>query len=535
MVAIKNKIRLIILTLTLSVITLMGLGGVTTLSAQGDEGSMITARIEELSGDLNYMSLLTLDAQYSAQSDSLNKALTEYRKVFIIGGDEAMDAQAKISLLEQSIFEIRKERSNVNEQIEAIEKQWREQNSEGEVVEDDSRNNLNNSSTTSSIDIYPTEIVGLISQSSVVKSTLSKEDLESLDEADHQEAKISALYQQFMDDYVRASELQQLYNQTEIEQVALSYAKEFDLLHEQMDSISNMLSPIWLKVYDDKLFIYSLLLETLNDNEVLQDGLNSIRKAEIAASEIGDNVAYESIISYVYKKLALVEFESAIAERFNLPRAVDSLLDTAEKLTAQRKSTDLPELSIKERNFILYEPIVYSTTTIYDSNNAIPQTIHYIKGDVYRVLFGSYKAKQDVSTFKGAAPLSVEQVDGMYRYYGGSYATYLEVEAAVAKAKERGFKSPEMVVWLDGKQRNLSQDPLPADDRYNIVIEGSPTLADESSTIIEKLGGGATLTRIATNKYVVTPLRNILIAEDLKNALSNINREVIFAINKITD
>ncbi|MFR9620404.1 MAG: hypothetical protein SNH63_04180 [Rikenellaceae bacterium] len=489
----------------------------------------VTPRIEELAGDSTYMSLLALDAQYVLESDSLSREIAANRELFLAGGDQAFEAQSMIMTLEQAQFSLRNRRSVTTSQIETIEQDWisKNQSTNDALVEVD----INGAAEDTQI--YPTEIVGHISQSGIVGKTLSAVDLKSLVGADNDEHRASALYNRYVENYLRAAELQHLYNQTEIEEEALEYEVEFSALEMERDSLATDLEPLWEQIYDDKLFIYSLLLETLNNNELLESGLKSLRKAEVKVSTVKSLAANPAIVDYMHKKLAMVEFENQIAERFNLPRAADSLLDVAQKLMVQRSSDEMPQPTIKERNFIPYEPMVFSTNVIYSDSLPIPQTQYYTRGRVYRIQLGAYKAVQKPELFKGASPLSHEVIDGVNTYYGGSYATYVEAEQAQAESKAHGFNRPELVVWDNGERRNLFRDPLPANDGYNVVIEDVTNLSPESSSVVELLGAGATLIRISTNKYVISPLKNILIAEDLVAALEALNSEAVISIKEI--
>ncbi len=493
-----------------------------------DDTAEASNYIKELEGDSTYMALIAVEAKYVLDNDSLNRAVTESRNLFLSGGDQAVEAQSKIIILEQSLFKLRTDRAANKSKIDAIEESWREAN----TAHDDDAAEAQKGTAVENRDIYPTEIVGRISQSNVVKISIPSDDLISLIDADNKEDRASKFYDQYISNYLRASELHQLYNQTEVESQALAYQQEFDALNGELDSLATSLESLWYKIYDDKIFIYSFMLESLNNNEVLQSGLKVVKKAESNLSLVKSDPSNRVIVDYMYKKPALVEFESLIAERFNLPRAADSLLDVVQKLMVRRSSDEFPQLSITERSFIPYAPIVFSTSIAYNDSIPIPATKHYVKGTVYRVQFGSYKTKQNPELFKGASPISYEVLDGMYTYYGGAYATYVECEEAAAESKRQGFNRPEMVVWQNGVRRNLYRDPIGATKGYNIVVDDAPALASETSSIVDMIGGGAKLVRITANKYVISPLKNIYVAEDVLRAITTLNQEVTF---KMTD
>lgn len=199
----------------------------------------------------------------------------------------------------------------------------------------------------------------------------------------------------------------------------------------------------------------------------------------------------------------LVEYERSIAETFELDAACDSLQVVRERLA--RLDCRLPKVSVADRIFIPYDTLVFSPRPLYTAQNPIPPCKIYERGTIYRVLLGTFQSKRPVSTFRNTAPLCYLEEGGRWRYFAGGFATAAEAQEAQARLKKRGFLRPEVVVWIDGEYRNLSQEPLPTATvaGYRVEVVGSDALTDAMRRAVQALYPAAEVSRVGAALFVI--------------------------------
>ena len=69
----------------------------------------------------------------------------------------------------------------------------------------------------------------------------------------------------------------------------------------------------------------------------------------------------------------------------------------------------------------------------------------------YKVQLGAYSVKKEDAVFNGLQEISVEQSNGVYRYFTGSFATKEEALKRAQEAKEKGFPGAHIKPFKDGK------------------------------------------------------------------------------------
>ncbi len=478
----------------------------------------VLARIPALEGDVTYMSLLSQEATLINQKDSLSTLLADYREKFASGGADANESRNAIVNIEMELFDIRGKESSVSEKIANIEQEWRLKNGEVTIT----------TTSAESADSAKT-----IATSKIARESLPQGDYENLLNAEGVEAECANAYAEYMSIYSRMSELLQLYNQTDDEEVATEYSDEFYTLSQSAESLYDILNQNWERAYDNKDFAYKMLMEVLGYNDILDqsDEINRECESHINATESGStNIA---AVKYNFQKRGMLEIESLFANKLHLNGVIDSLNVATKSLSKMQTFDELPELVFVKRSFLLYEPILFSSAAVYDSSNPIPETVIYNKGTIYRIQYGAFKVKQAPSIFHGSYPISYEMQAGFWTYYGGGYATYTEAEEAMALCKSKGFKRPEIVRWRDGERRNLSRDPLPMDQKYRIQITGITEITESVKSVIEIHCADAELSKTGAESYVIGPIIGQIKVEEFTQALEDASRDIMTNIIEI--
>ena len=213
----------------------------------------------------------------------------------------------------------------------------------------------------------------------------------------------------------------------------------------------------------------------------------------------------------------LVGYEAAVADLLTLDAARDSLQGVASVLEGM--DFQLPRLAIRERYFLDFDSVAFSSTPKYSTQHPIPECKVYANGTIYRILLGTFNTKRAVSTFRGAYPLFyLINEDNKWCYYTGGFATLAEAEEAQARLKKHGFIRPEIVVWTDGVARNLSRDPEAVTQAFRVEITGAEALSDAVKEAISSLAEGCELSRVG-QLFIVGSFHDRAVADRLAEAI----------------
>ncbi|MDE7130034.1 MAG: SPOR domain-containing protein, partial [Alistipes sp.] len=151
----------------------------------------------------------------------------------------------------------------------------------------------------------------------------------------------------------------------------------------------------------------------------------------------------------------------------------------------------------------------------------------YDEGTIYRILLGSFKARQPMTLFKGVYPLYIDQdEERLYCYYAGGYATRAEADEAQQQLRERGFRAPQICRWVDGEMTNLTL--AEAEDegaavvgvRYVVEISSDEPLSEEIHDMIGENGDGREISRVGDNMFVVGTYSDRDVADRLAELIS---------------
>lgn len=437
--------------------------------------------------------------------------------------DEQNDFAAEMRAMEETLFDMTSELSNVSNEVarsrEKEEIKRIEILADGEYVEEG---------------IFPTDSVTRITVSRSVSDNLTLKDYNTLYEADIAESHAFLLHAEYLIRHEKLKECAERYKQSSGEAATIKIEAEFRERAAKLDSISKDLAKEWGAIYDSKSFIYGLLLETLGFGELLERWDTLANEAADKATEAKTGgVASEAIIDYEYQKHAMSELEHSLATRLNMPNVIDSMDMIANKFRLTQKG-EMPEVTIKNRNFITYEPLKFLAANAAHTKKAIPKAKMYGSGTIYRILVGLHKTPQNWSTFKGAYPVSQERLNGgFYAYYIGGFSTMMEALWAQATLKKRGFSRVDIVMWQDGAEgRNLTRNPI-GKNGFRVRIDNMKVVTPEIKTLIEKCAGKAPLMKIGATSYAIANIKGYAEAEALKNGLQEMEGNIRVTLTEL--
>ncbi len=457
----------------------------------------IKPRIDGLETNASYMSLLGENQRIIEREDSIAASVGELRAALRSYPDSAEVYSNVIISSESELFDLRARKASVVDSLNLIEQDWVLSNAKPvEVVEAEGPESLMLVDTLSTINY--------IYESDNVRLNLSDIDYQNLVKAENMESDA----ERYSTDYVvNIEDMLSLRSSYEV----ATNATEADVIIGKFDSLKRVNSELidrlddsWGFIYDNKSFAYSLLMEVLGFEDVLDSEAEMMRSAQAQISSLQSSESSEEIMRYRVQKSLMVEYEALVSRTLNLGNISDSLATLYERLSQLERSVP-SDVEIVQRLFIDYEPATFSDDVTYDSSNPIPKTTIYDKGVIFRIYLGTFREKQSPSIFRKTSPISyVETEDNRYTYYAGGYETLAEAEQAQKALKEHGFRKPQIVVWSNGKSRNLTLEPYKVIDNYTITIEDTPTLPEGIMDSV--LDAGSSISKVGNDKYVITPL-----------------------------
>lgn len=338
----------------------------------------------------------------------------------------------------------------------------------------------------------------------VFERSLSMADLRGLRQAQQQETDVVKRIREYLGVYDKMVAVQLEYERIDTESGADSLLQALDSLRLAAGVIENGVNNLWHNLYDNKLYAYNLILEKGNRLDVLASAEASLSKAQSQSEQIVSEFESDVLAEYFYRKGALLEYEGNVAKALELTKAQDSLLKA--KSALQRNNFCLPKVNIVRRSFIEHEPLKVVKPTLYTSKNPIPQTRIYEFGTVYRIRIGIFTNRPNLSALKGITPLSYTDKyhGGKYAYYVGGFRTEEEAREGVKYLTKLGFRSPVVVMWVDGEYISNIEEWKSKNMGYKIEISGVTTLSDAVKAHISLRNDKAIFSRVG-KVFIVGP------------------------------
>ena len=338
----------------------------------------------------------------------------------------------------------------------------------------------------------------------VLSETLESSDLKLLRASQEKESAVVLKIKEYLHMYDRMASLQLEYERVDTEIAADSVVRLLDSVRDVAKTTESVISNRWHEIFDNKVYIYNLLLEKGGRMDVVSGAEQSLASALISSDQKSIDCESPALVEYYYRKKALLDYEAKVATALELALAKDSLMRVNNAM--KENSYCLPAITIVRRSFIEHEPIKVIKPTIYNPKNPIPHTKIYDYGTVYRVRIGIFTKRPNLSALRGITPLSYTDKyhNGKYAYFVGGYRTEEEAQEGVAYLKRLGFKDPQLVMWVDGEYISNIAEWKSKNLGYNLEITGVATLPDDVKTHIGLRNEQARFSRVGTAFIVGT-------------------------------
>ncbi len=518
MVEITQILRNILLFVGLNISTL-------TSFAQQQE---VRPRIAGLENNEEYMSLLRKDIQLQNREDSVTQAIRGLRKRLIQEKpEERQTLSREILKLENTMFEIRNTKGQLVDRINTIEQEWLLANLE-------TGNRTPESADPNRTPEVPDSLkVRNLIDNLYFRKQLPQPDYMALQRAQRMERRVEERVERYRLNHNTLSELAAAYTAAQTEAEALDIQTRFSKLETTNQQLTDSLSRLWNYIFDNKSYAYGYLLDKLGYEKMLNYEEEQTALTAQQLSALRGQTASDEIVDYHLRKQLLLGYEQRVADKFGLTAARDSLNGVAKILAA--KEYRLPKVSIEERLFIDYDSLTFTKTPKYSYQNPIPECKVYARGTIYRILLGRFNTKRAVATFRGAYPLCyLIDSENKWCYYTGGFATLEEAEAAQALLKKRGFIRPEIIIWNDGEQRNISQEGEGPKVAYRIEIEGAESLSEAVRQTIATEAKDYDLSRVG-QMFVIGMFSERTLADKLAEMLEKTDSSLQIKVAEIAE
>lgn len=472
----------------------------------------VEARIAGLENNKEYMSLLGEDARLQQREDSIVNAVAQLRRQLREDPAQRQSYSQQILQLESRIFEIRNAKGRLIDRINSIEQEWVLANLDGGV---------------SSVGPVREEPGAAIPDSLKVRNLvdnlyfrehLAEADYAALCKAQRLEPRAEEYVNRFMANYGTLSELAEAYAAVSTETEAMEIYERLNALQGVNRVLADSLAEVWNYIFDNKNYAYGYVLDELGREEVLSHQEEALSQASRRLTELRGTTASDAVTDYFLRKRVMVDYEAAVAEELSLDAARDSLRGVAAQLA--EFDVRMPRIDVAERYFLDYDSVAFSSQPKYTYQHPIPECKVYANGTIYRILLGTFNTKRAAATFRGAYPLFyLINDEGKWCYYTGGFATLEEAQETQKILKEHGFLRPEIVVWTDGVERNLSRDPEALNILYRVEITGTDALSDAVKQIISETAAGHELSRVGQQLFIVGGFDDRAVADRLAAAV----------------
>lgn len=411
-------------------------------------------------------------ASAKSKVDSINILINQCRDRYLLEPESRKQITTQLSVLESEAADLKlKYDSALAELIEYEQRSYISGNG-GELVAQQF-----NMEDTSSVAVYRTKRANLV-YNDHFEQYVSLADIKTLRQLQYKESVVATNIKEYLRIYDKMVSLQLEYERVDTQEAADVVLHQLDSVRVVAKSWEKGIMDIWHNIYDNKVYIYNLAMEKAGNEDVIASADNLLAGAVSASEQKVADCESAALCEYYYRKQALLGYEGKVASAMGLTIARDSL---AKAMGAMKESSyTLPKVHIVRRAFIEHEPLKVIKPTIYTSKNPIPHTKIYEFGTVYRIRIGIFTNRPNLSALKGITPLSYTDKyhNGKYAYYVGGFRSEEEAAEGVIYLKKLGFKSPQIVMWVDGEYISDIEGWKSKNLGFNIEITGVSVLPD---------------------------------------------------------
>lgn len=513
--------------------------------------------IRELADNEEYMALVREREVLQRQSDSISDIMAQARRDFatLIENRDSLTTINRDSFsrhilsLEQQMFALRSRMGAVTNSLNDIEREWVMSHFNNPTPPVEQAPVADSTELTTPMDDTTTQEsanqeIKIATRRNLMDNdcfaeALTAEDYAELRNAHNEELRMLELGDEYCATYDMLHSAAEAYMAATNEVTADSIFTRYRTLSIAADSLDDIMHRHWNHILDAKYYAYGYLLELNHNYDLLDSSAEEFNTMQQQCSANDGTYASDALMHYTIGHPTLLEYEIRVAEALGLNDARDSLVTAREQMPAV-EYRHLP-ISIEERLFLDYAPIVIGRTNHYNNSNPLPELKIYERGTIYRILLGTFRSKQPMTLFKGVQPLAIAQDDeGKYCYYAGGFATRTEADEARLFLLDKGFKAPQICVWKDGEMTNISAE-TESDDaetpvamtgvRYTIQIE-TEQIDDTLRELIESIAAGKSLSR-ANGRFILGTFTSHSEADVIVSVLSESYPELNIGIEEI--
>lgn len=502
-------------------------------TAQKPPRNRAATQQEQTAMPVSYDSLVVMRQELTTQERELEKQLNETRKLFSTDNPNQERIGAKIVELENQLFAVREQSEQLTAEISLLEQA---QGFSIATIQKDS-------ATT------PAVQRAMLVENDYFRNNLPDADYRMLLSAQKQELAVEEQLKALKENYDQLTLLLPAYYIAPKGTQSDTLFSRIESLAEENEVLSDSVGEVWSSIFDTKIYSYNYILDKSGETEVLAEQERQMNNLLMLENEIEAEVyMYDPVAKYALQKLLIMGYEVRIADIAGLTAAADSL----SRLTLPTSHINdyfLSALDTRERMFYDFANVELMRPAKYTNSNQIPQVEIFPRGQIYRILLGTYTRVQNISVFKGAYPMSREvKSDNKYYYYAGGYATYAEAEAAVTKLKRQGLPNARVVVWNNGVYNDnpgsatttVTSDKKRDDRvRYRVEISNAgESLSRVVRDVIANQAAGKELSRIidpATGEalFIVGSFTNKALAESLVNDIASVEPKLSIKISSV--
>ncbi|MEG1622102.1 MAG: SPOR domain-containing protein [Alistipes sp.] len=479
----------------------------------------VSPRISGLEGNGEYLALLREDRALQMREDSVAHRMEGVRQLFREQPEERERYGTEILQMEEAIFKLRSTKSKLIDRINIIEQNW--------VLA-----YMTGATKDQLVDTVHTEPsirhdLPALLYHPYFKANLSVADYAALQVAQQKERQIVATVNCYADNYAQRQELHDKYMVATKESMAGDIYDKYLTVSKMGDVLNDSIAMLWSAIFDSKTYAYGYVLDKLRHEELLSQETEQLAKVQRQIASLQGVYASDALVRYFLQKQAVSNYELSVAKVLNVSLSNDSLMQPSIQYR-------LSKIELKQRSFIPYEPLLFTSKSKYNAQHPIPTCKVYEHGVIYRVLLGSFRSKQALPIFKGASPLAYDEDDqGLIRYYAGGFATKAEAEIAQNELLKKGFRKPELVVWIDGVAENVSQqERTNTVQGYRVEITGTQALSDPIKTAILKYAAGREISRLGQDFFVVGTFDDRAVATKVAQAVAQIDDQLEIKITE---
>ncbi len=492
-----------------------------TLNVADTAAQEIVARIPGLEKNNEYMTLLRKEEELRLKNDSIIAVMRTVREAMRENAEkrDSLTRQRSDSLMlilsdaENAAFALRSQKIKLIDGINAIEQEF--------VLA--GMGNIGGADESQSA-------ASIFGNAYFVKN-IDPDDYKALLDANRKESTARKYVSSYIDNYKKIKALYDKYVLAATEAEAEAVYADISAAADESLVLERQLAKLWSEIYDQKIYVYSYFLEKENREDILEITESMMGEARQEKLSSADNIVSEAVADYCLQKPIVLNYEIYVAKLLNRTTAIDSLSNASKSV--RQIDFRMPPVEVKRRSFVDYEAIEFTPRSPYNASNPIPDCIVYEYGTIYRILLGTYKYKQAVSTFRGASPLCVETLDdGRFSYYAGGLKTRAEAETAVEIMKKKGFRNPEIVEWCDGRKTNLSQQNEDATVTFRVTIKGG-ALDDTVRDLITTMAEGCQISKIAEGTFIVGAFDSRVMAERVAAAVAKCDESLTAEVTEI--